>query len=96
MSQSNQALAAGQVGSGEVVNAACSAARAKRNVERETRVVGCPTVAKQFWENKRNSPYGNFKVANLSSFAISFATAPAALANCPPLPRDFYVMYGRA
>jgi len=27
MSQSNQALAAGQVGSGEVVNAACSAAR---------------------------------------------------------------------
>jgi hypothetical protein len=29
-------------------------------------------------------------VANLPSFAISFATAPAALANCPPLPRVTY------
>jgi hypothetical protein len=27
------------------------------------------------------------KWANLPSFAISFATAPAALANCPPLSR---------
>uniref|UniRef100_A0ACD6ASE1 Uncharacterized protein n=1 Tax=Avena sativa TaxID=4498 RepID=A0ACD6ASE1_AVESA len=47
----------------------------------------CPTVAKQFWDTKRTSPDGNLKVADLPSFAISFATAPAALANCPPLPR---------
>ncbi|PUZ69685.1 hypothetical protein GQ55_2G129800 [Panicum hallii var. hallii] len=47
----------------------------------------CPTVAKQFWDTKRTSPDGNLKVANLPSFAISFATAPDALANCPPLPR---------
>ncbi|VAI42932.1 unnamed protein product [Triticum turgidum subsp. durum] len=46
----------------------------------------CPTVAKQFWDTKRTSPDGNLKVADLPSFAISFATAPAALANCPPLP----------
>ncbi|RCV30570.1 hypothetical protein SETIT_6G106200v2 [Setaria italica] len=46
----------------------------------------CPTVAKQFWDTKRTSPDGNLKVANLPSFAISFATAPTALANCPPLP----------
>lgn len=33
----------------------------------------------------------------LTSFASSFATAPAALANCPPIPTkcSFYVMYGR-
>ncbi|PNT60815.1 hypothetical protein BRADI_5g05657v3 [Brachypodium distachyon] len=47
----------------------------------------CPTVAKQFWDTKRTSPNGNLKVADLPSFAISFATAPAALANWPPLPR---------
>uniref|UniRef100_A0ACD6AWX5 Uncharacterized protein n=1 Tax=Avena sativa TaxID=4498 RepID=A0ACD6AWX5_AVESA len=47
----------------------------------------CPTVAKQFWDTKRTSPDGNLKVADLPSFAISYATAPAALANCPPLPR---------
>ncbi|VAH75127.1 unnamed protein product [Triticum turgidum subsp. durum] len=47
----------------------------------------CPTVAKQFWDTKRTSPDGNLKVADLPSFAMSFATAPAALANCPPLPR---------
>ncbi|KAF5788736.1 hypothetical protein HanXRQr2_Chr09g0362541 [Helianthus annuus] len=29
---------------------------------------------------------GNFNVADFPSFAISFATAPAALANCPPFP----------
>ncbi|KAF7022119.1 hypothetical protein CFC21_034950 [Triticum aestivum] len=46
----------------------------------------CPTVAKQFWDTKRTSPDGNLKVADLPSFAMSFATAPAALANCPPLP----------
>ncbi|XBI60122.1 hypothetical protein VPH35_041082 [Triticum aestivum] len=47
----------------------------------------CPTVAKQFWDTKRTSPDGNLKVADLPSFAMSFATAPTALANCPPLPR---------
>ncbi|KAG2588599.1 hypothetical protein PVAP13_5NG229762, partial [Panicum virgatum] len=46
----------------------------------------CPTVAKQFWDTKRISPDGNLKVANLPYFAISFATPPAALANCPPFP----------
>jgi hypothetical protein len=35
---------------------------------------------------KRTSPEGNFNVADFPSFAISFATAPAALANCPPFP----------
>ena len=46
----------------------------------------CPTVAKQFLDIKRTSPEGNFNVADFPSFAISFATAPAALANCPPFP----------
>ncbi|VAI53242.1 unnamed protein product [Triticum turgidum subsp. durum] len=46
----------------------------------------CPTVAKQFWDTKRTSPDGNLKVADLPSFAMSFATTPATLANCPPLP----------
>lgn len=41
----------------------------------------CPTVAKQFWDTKRTSPDGNLKVADLPSFAMSFATTPAALAN---------------
>ncbi|KAG8504033.1 hypothetical protein CXB51_002368 [Gossypium anomalum] len=36
--------------------------------------------------SKRTSPEGNFNVADFPCFAISFATAPAALANCPPLP----------
>ncbi|KAJ3668249.1 hypothetical protein LUZ61_022917 [Rhynchospora tenuis] len=35
----------------------------------------CPTVAKQFWDIKRTSPDGNLNVADLPSFAISFATA---------------------
>jgi hypothetical protein len=35
---------------------------------------------------KRTSPEGNLNVADLPSFAISLATAPAALANCPPFP----------
>ena len=46
----------------------------------------CPIVAKQFWDIKRTSPDGNLNVADLPSFAISLATAPAALANCPPFP----------
>ncbi|CAL5180278.1 unnamed protein product [Lathyrus oleraceus] len=46
----------------------------------------CPTVAEQFFDIKRTSPEGHFNVADLPSFAISFATAPAALANCPPFP----------
>ncbi|OAY67834.1 Uncharacterized protein ycf72, partial [Ananas comosus] len=40
-----------------------------------------------FLDIKRTSPDGNLNVADLPSFAISFATAPAALANCPPFPR---------
>ncbi|KVI01057.1 hypothetical protein Ccrd_020679 [Cynara cardunculus var. scolymus] len=35
---------------------------------------------------KRTSPKGNFNETDFLSFAISFATAPAALANCPPFP----------
>ncbi|XAR66371.1 hypothetical protein NMG60_11012584, partial [Bertholletia excelsa] len=46
----------------------------------------CPTVAEQFLDIKRTSPECNFNVADFPSFAISFATAPAALTNCPPLP----------
>ncbi|KAK5824828.1 hypothetical protein PVK06_019612 [Gossypium arboreum] len=46
----------------------------------------CPTVAEQFLDIKRTSPEGNFNVTDFPSFAISFATAPVALANCPPLP----------
>ncbi|KAJ0877347.1 hypothetical protein HanPSC8_Chr11g0499071 [Helianthus annuus] len=46
----------------------------------------CPTVAEQFLDIKRTSLEGNFNVADFPSFAISFATAPAALANCPPFP----------
>ncbi|RZC45333.1 hypothetical protein C5167_038300 [Papaver somniferum] len=46
----------------------------------------CSTVAEQFLDIKRTSPDGNFNVADLPSFAISFATAPAALANYPPFP----------
>ncbi|KAD2394279.1 hypothetical protein E3N88_41256 [Mikania micrantha] len=46
----------------------------------------CPTVAEQFLDIKRTSPEGNFNVADFPSFAISFATAPTALANCPPFP----------
>ncbi|GAV59411.1 LOW QUALITY PROTEIN: hypothetical protein CFOL_v3_02942, partial [Cephalotus follicularis] len=45
----------------------------------------CPTVAEQFLDIKRTSPGGNFNLADFPSFAISFATAPAALAN-PPFP----------
>ncbi|KAL1314477.1 hypothetical protein AAHE18_16G191500 [Arachis hypogaea] len=44
----------------------------------------CSTVAEQFLNIKRTSPEGHFNVANFSSFAINFATALAALANCPP------------
>lgn len=44
-------------------------------------------MSPKFWDTKGTSPDGNLKVADLPSFAISFATAPAALANCPPLPR---------
>jgi len=43
-----------------------------------------PTVAEQFLDIKRTHPEGHFNVADFPSFAISFATAPAALANCPP------------
>ncbi|KAL6492077.1 hypothetical protein OROGR_033776 [Orobanche gracilis] len=46
----------------------------------------CPIVAEQFLYIKRTSPEGNFNVAQFPSFAISFATAPAALTNCPPFP----------
>ena len=43
-------------------------------------------MAEQFSDIKRTSPDGNLNVADRSSFAISSATAPAALANCPPFP----------
>ncbi|TYI57776.1 hypothetical protein E1A91_D11G305600v1, partial [Gossypium mustelinum] len=44
------------------------------------------TVAEQFLDIKRTSPEGNLNVADFPSFAINFASAPAGLANCPPLP----------
>ncbi|CAA6675819.1 unnamed protein product [Spirodela intermedia] len=46
----------------------------------------CLTIAKQFLDIKRTSLEGNLNVVDLPSFAISFATAPTALANCPPFP----------
>ncbi|KAM7461321.1 hypothetical protein LguiA_029442 [Lonicera macranthoides] len=46
----------------------------------------CPTVAVQFLDIKRTSLEGHFNVADFPSFAISFTTAPVALANCPPFP----------
>ncbi|KVI08583.1 hypothetical protein Ccrd_013049, partial [Cynara cardunculus var. scolymus] len=46
----------------------------------------CLTIAEQFLNTKRTSPEGNFNVADFPSFAIIFATVPAALANCPPFP----------
>lgn len=49
------------------------------------------TIAKQFWNIKR--PDDNLKVANLSSFVISFATATAALANCSSFPRVVSILY---
>ncbi|GER47689.1 zinc finger protein, partial [Striga asiatica] len=39
-----------------------------------------------FLDIKRTSPEGNLNVADFPSFAISFATVPAALTNCPPFP----------
>ncbi|KAF4402743.1 hypothetical protein G4B88_010195 [Cannabis sativa] len=53
----------------------------------------CPTVAEQFLGIKRTSPEGNFNVADFPSFPISFATAPAALANCPPFPKRFIKLF---
>ena len=46
----------------------------------------CPTVVEQILDIKRTFPEGNFNMADFPSFAISFATAPTALANCPPFP----------
>jgi hypothetical protein len=46
----------------------------------------CPVVVEQLLDIKRTSPDGNLNVADQSSFAISSATAPVALANCPPFP----------
>ncbi|KAJ0464534.1 putative ribosomal protein S2 [Helianthus annuus] len=40
----------------------------------------------KFLDIKRTSPDGYFNVAGFPSFAISFAIAHAALANCPPFP----------
>ncbi|KAB2090570.1 hypothetical protein ES319_A03G132200v1, partial [Gossypium barbadense] len=45
----------------------------------------CSTVAEQFLDIKRTSLEGNFNVADFCSFEISFAIAPTALANWPPL-----------
>ncbi|KAL3006193.1 hypothetical protein AAZX31_08G263200, partial [Glycine max] len=39
-----------------------------------------------FFGYQTNLPKGNFNVADFPSFAISFTTAPVALANCPPFP----------
>ncbi|GFQ03150.1 50S ribosomal protein l2-b chloroplastic, partial [Phtheirospermum japonicum] len=39
-----------------------------------------------FLDIKRTSPEGSFNVADFPSFAISIATTPAALTNCPPFP----------
>lgn len=47
-----------------------------------------PTLARQFWDIKRISLEGSLSVANWPSFAITFAAAPAALTDYPPLP-DF-------
>ncbi|GMY39421.1 Photosystem II protein D1 [Fagus crenata] len=44
-----------------------------------------PALPKLFWFTP-TLPTCNFNVADFPSFAISFATAPAALANCPPFP----------
>ncbi|KAK9663006.1 hypothetical protein RND81_O322300, partial [Saponaria officinalis] len=44
-----------------------------------------PALPKLFWFTP-TFPTCNFNVADFPSFAISFATAPAALANCPPFP----------
>ncbi|PHT67012.1 hypothetical protein T459_31437, partial [Capsicum annuum] len=46
----------------------------------------CPIAAEQFLDIKWTSPKGNFNVADFPSFVIGFATAPTALANCPPFP----------
>ncbi|KAK8301622.1 hypothetical protein V6Z12_D04G034100 [Gossypium hirsutum] len=54
----------------------------------------CSTVVEQFLDIKRTSPEGNFNVADFPSFAISFATAAAALANCPPLPSVISINVG--
>ncbi|KAI4984143.1 hypothetical protein ZWY2020_046515 [Hordeum vulgare] len=42
----------------------------------------CPTVAKQFWDTKRTS----------QMVILNFAIAPAALANCQPLPSVIYML----
>ncbi|KAF1888228.1 hypothetical protein Lal_00043044 [Lupinus albus] len=44
----------------------------------------CLTVAEQFLDIKRTSLEGNFNVADLPSYATSFAIALAALTNCLP------------
>ncbi|MCD7450201.1 hypothetical protein HAX54_004348 [Datura stramonium] len=52
----------------------------------------CTAVAEQFLYIKWTSPEGNFNVADFPSFAISFATAPDALANCPPFPSVIFML----
>uniref|UniRef100_A0A803Q754 Uncharacterized protein ycf72 n=1 Tax=Cannabis sativa TaxID=3483 RepID=A0A803Q754_CANSA len=60
------------------------------------------TVAEHFLGIKRISAESNFHVADFPSFAISFATTSAALANFPPFPSAFqdhgilYYKIGRA
>ncbi|GFP89907.1 50S ribosomal protein l2-b chloroplastic, partial [Phtheirospermum japonicum] len=49
-------------------------------------------LVSSFWI-KRTSPEGSFNVTDFSSFAISFATAPAALTNCPPFLRVISMLY---
>ncbi|MFS7927863.1 hypothetical protein Hanom_Chr04g00314141 [Helianthus anomalus] len=46
-----------------------------------------------FLDIKWTSPEGNFNVADFPSFVISFATAPATLANCPLFPSVISMLY---
>ena len=52
----------------------------------------CLIVIEQFLDIKQISPEGNFYVADFPSFAISFTTTLAALANCP---KDSLCMWKR-
>ncbi|MFS8009288.1 hypothetical protein Hanom_Chr14g01282991 [Helianthus anomalus] len=47
----------------------------------------------KFLDIKRTFPGGYFNVVDFPSFAISFTTAHAALANCPPFPSVISMLY---
>ncbi|KAK2385459.1 ribosomal protein L2 [Trifolium repens] len=46
----------------------------------------CSTVVEQFLDIKRTFSKNNFNVADFPSFAITFSTTLAALANCSTFP----------